>query len=136
MLALYDWRIFCLVVVTAIPQGFVVEAKYGYGVWNIHDANAEQRRRYADFHRHFHSLSDLIVAEAIPERPLFPVRHARPACITFNEEQRANEHKRTDVRAVAAVSATGLTIAVAVVSIINSVAAGALAVGSMTFVIE
>ena len=132
VLALYDWRIFCLVVVTAIPK-FVVEAKYGYGVWNIHDANAEQRRRYADFHRHFHSLSDLIELKLFQNVRYF-LSAMRDLLHAFNEEQRANERRKL-MYELAAVSAAGLAIAVAVVSIINSVAAGALAVGTMTFVI-
>jgi ATP-binding cassette, subfamily B, bacterial len=132
VLAFYDWRIFCLVVVTAIPK-FVLEAKYGYGVWNIHDVNAGQRRRYADFHRHFHSLSDLIELKLFQNVRYF-LSAMRDLLHAFNEEQRANERKKL-IYELGAVSVAGIAIAVAVVSIIGAVAAGALAVGTMTFVI-
>ena len=92
VLALYDWRIFGLVVVAAIPK-FVLEAKYGYGVWSIHDANAEKRRRYADFHRHFHSLSNLIELKLFQNVRYF-LSAMRDLLHAFNEEHRANERRK------------------------------------------
>jgi ATP-binding cassette subfamily B protein len=132
VLAFYDWRIFLLVVVAAIPK-FVLEAKYGYGVWNIHHANAEKRRRYADYHRHFHSLSDLIELKLFQNVGYF-LAAMRDLLHAFNEEQRANERRKL-LYQLGAVVAAGIAIAVAVVSIINAVVAGVLAVGTMTFVL-
>jgi ATP-binding cassette subfamily B protein len=132
VLALYDWRIFFLVVVAAIPK-FVLEAKYGYGVWNIHHANAEKRRRYADFHRHFHNLSDLMELKLFQNVRYF-LSAMRDLLHAFNEEQRANERRKLTYQ-LGAVSAAGIAIAVAVVSIIDDVVAGVLAVGTMTFVL-
>ncbi len=132
VLALYDWRIFLFVVAAAIPK-FVLEAKYGHGVWNIHDANAEKRRRYADFQRHFYNLSELIELKLFQNVRYFlsamgDLLHA------FNEEQCANERRKL-LYQLGAVSAAGIAIAVAVVSVIDAVLAGALAVGTMTFVL-
>ncbi len=132
VLAFYDWRIFGLVVVAAIPK-FVLEAKYGYGVWSIHDANAEKQRRYADFHRHFHSLSNLIELKLFQNVRYF-LSAMRDLLHAFNEEHRANERRKL-IYQMGALSAAGIAIAVAVVSIIDAVATGALAVGTMTFVI-
>jgi ATP-binding cassette subfamily B protein len=132
VLALYDWRIFLLVVVAAIPK-FVLEAKYGHGVWNIYDANAEKRRRYADFQRHFYNLSDLIELKLFQNVRYF-LSAMRDLLHAFNEEQRANERKKLMYQ-LGAVSAAGIAIAVAVVSVIDDVLAGVLAVGTMTFVL-
>ena len=131
VLALFDWRIFSLVLVAAIPK-FVLEAKYGYGVWNIHDANAEKQRRYADFHRHFHSLSNLIELKLFQNVRYF-LSAMRDLLHAFNEEHRANERRKL-IYQMGALSAAGIAIALAVVSIIDAVATGA-AVGTMTFVI-
>src|SRR5262249_37949774 len=38
VLAMYDWRMFLLVFAAAVPR-FLLEAKYGYGVWTIYDAH-------------------------------------------------------------------------------------------------
>ena len=92
VLALYDWRIFGLVLVAAIPK-FVLEAKYGYGVWSIFDANAEKRRRYADFQRHFQSLSNLIELKLFQNVRYF-LAAMRELLRTFNDEQRANERRK------------------------------------------
>jgi ATP-binding cassette subfamily B protein len=132
VLAVYDWRIFLLVVAAAIPK-FVLEAKYGYGVWNIHHANAEKRRRYFDFQRHFHNLSDLIELKLFQNVNYF-LSAMRQLLHAFNEEQRANERRKL-LYQLGAVSAAGIAIAVAVGSIIHAVVAGALAVGTMTFVL-
>jgi ATP-binding cassette subfamily B protein len=132
VLALYDWRIFFLVVVAAIPK-FVLEAKYGHGVWDIHDANAEKRRRYADFQRHFHNLSELIELKLFQNVRYF-LSAMRELLHAFNEEQRANERRKLRYQ-LGAVSAAGIAIAVAVVSIVDDVVTGALAVGTMTFVL-
>jgi ATP-binding cassette subfamily B protein len=118
--------------VAAIPK-FVLEAKYGYGVWNIHHANAEKRRRYADFHRHFHRLSDLIELKLFQNVRYF-LSAMRELLHAFNEEQRANERRKL-LYQLGAVLAAGIAIAVAVWSIIDAVVAGALAVGTMTFVL-
>ncbi|HZV05723.1 MAG TPA: ABC transporter ATP-binding protein [Gemmataceae bacterium] len=132
VLALYDWRIFFLVVVAAIPK-FVLEAKYGHGVWSIYDANAEKRRRYADFQRHFHNLSELIELKLFQNVRYF-LSAMRDLLHAFNEEQRANERRKLMYQ-LGAVSAAGIAIAVAVVSLIDAVVAGTLAVGTMTFVL-
>ena len=86
-----------------------------------------------DFHRHFHSLSTLLMPKLFQNVRYF-VRHSDPLHARLNEEQSERCSSETDVR-ITAVSAALSAIAVAVVSIINSVAVGTLAVGTMTCVI-
>jgi ATP-binding cassette subfamily B protein len=132
VLAMYDWRIFLLVFAAAIPK-FVLEAKYGYGVWTIHDANAEKRRQYFHFRQHFCGPSDLTELKLFQNVRYF-LDSMRGLLHAFTEEQRKNERKKL-LYQLGAVSAGGLAVAIATTAIIFSVVRGELAVGTMLFVL-
>jgi ATP-binding cassette subfamily B protein len=132
VLAMYDWRVFLLVFAAALPK-FVLEAKYGYGVWTIHDANAEKRRQYSHFRSHFSGLSDLTELKLFQNVRYF-LDSMRGLLHAFSEEQCRNERKRL-LYMLGSVGAAGLAVAIATTSIIYSVIRGELAVGTMLFVL-
>jgi ATP-binding cassette subfamily B protein len=132
VLATYDWRVFLLVFAAAVPK-FVLEAKYGHGVWTIFDANAEKRRRYCHFRDHFAGLSDLTELKLFQNVRYF-LASMRELLHAFSEEQRKNERKKL-LYQLGSVSAAGLAVAVATTAIILSVVRGELAVGTMLFVL-
>src|SRR6516164_5736542 len=92
-----------------------------------------KRRRYADFQRHFHNLSELIELKLFQNVRYF-LSAMRELLHAFNEEQRVNERRKL-IHQLGALAAAGIAVAVSVVSIIGAVAAGTVAVGTMTFVI-
>jgi ATP-binding cassette subfamily B protein len=132
VLAMYDWRVFLLVFAAAIPK-FVLEAKYGYGVWTIYDANAEKRRQYSHFRQHFGGISDLTELKLFQNVRYF-LDSMRQLLHAFSEEQRRNERRKL-LYVFGAVSVAGLAVAIATTSIIFSVVRGELALGTMLFVL-
>jgi ATP-binding cassette subfamily B protein len=132
VLAAYDWRVFLLVFAAAVPR-FLLEAKYGYGVWSIHDANAEKRRQYFHFREHFGGPSDLTELKLFQNVRYF-LDSMRDLLHAFSEEQRKNERRKL-FYLLGAMAAAGLAVAVATTAIIFSVVRGELAVGTMLFVL-
>lgn len=127
-----DWRIFLLILGATIPK-FVVEARYGHGVWGIFDSNAESRRRFFDIRNHFYSLTNLAELKLFQNVNFFHSMlsdHLRD----FNAQQKLQERKRVTYQ-LGTVAISGTAIAFAMILIIQKVIAGNLEIGTMTFVL-
>ncbi|MDA0237940.1 MAG: ABC transporter ATP-binding protein [Proteobacteria bacterium] len=132
ILLTFDWRIFLLVLVASIPK-FIVEMRYGYGVWGIFDAKAEERRRFSDIRNHFYRLPDLTELKLFQNVKYF---HSiiRDLLQSFNAEQKRNERKKF-TRQLVSVIISGAAIGFATIWIILEVVKGNIEIGTMMFMI-
>lgn len=132
VLIAYDWRMFLLVAAGAIPK-FVLETRYGHGVWSLYDSKAKNRREFHDLRRHFYGLAELT------ELKLFQNARYLLGLISrllrdFSVEQKSLERRKL-LSQLGAIAASGGTLVVVSVWIVFHVAKGGLEVGTMTFIL-
>lgn len=132
ILLTFDWKVFLLVLIASVPK-FIVELRYGYGVWGIFDAKAEERRRFYDIRDHFYRLSNLTELKLFQNIQYF-LSIIRELLESFNSEQQRNE-KRKLMRQLVALIISGVAIGFATMWIILEVVKGNLEIGTMMFII-
>jgi ATP-binding cassette subfamily B protein len=128
----FDWRWFLIVLMGTFPK-FVVEARFGRGVWGIYDSEAEERRRFFRTRHHFEHLPWLV------ELKLFRIVNyfytiAAELLHSFNEKQKGLEKSKLAWQVVT--TTWGLfTIGLVIVFAVLEVVSGPMQIGTMTFVL-
>lgn len=125
-----DWRLFSLVLLATLPR-FAAETRYGRGVWNIFDANAETRRRFFDLRGHFYDFRSLA------ELKLFQnVRHFHVLLTNllddFNNKQRHVERHKL-FWMVTTITIGGGSIGLAIGLLVSEMLRGNMQLGIMIF---
>ena len=132
ILVAIDWRLFAIVLLGTFPK-FVVEAKYGRGIWSIYQSNAETRRRFFDLRSHFYELRSLMELKLFQNVEHF---HRLLAGLLgeFNNQQRREERRKLAWQTAAIVLA-GLALGSAIACLVGKLLRGEIAIGTVVFVL-
>ena len=126
------WWLFLILFIGALPS-LIVEAKYGNQIWDIWGAKAETRRKYWDLRSHFSEIPKLTELKLLQNTQKF-AREIRKVFLDFQTEQKKYDKKRTTSQLLSLIFSQASIILV-VIWLIKDVLAGAMLIGTLTFVL-
>lgn len=131
LITLDPWLL-VLVIGASLPT-FIVEAKYGYGMWGIYDANAPERRRYESYRHYFSRNTDLLEIRLFQSANFF-LNRMKEMFTGFLSQQAKLERRKLGWQMLA-VSIAAAGVGLAVFLIVNKALTGAIQVGTMAFLL-
>lgn len=130
-----DWKVFLLVVITALPT-FIIEVRYGGQIWHLFSQNSPDQRRSQDLRRFFSTGNKYSVIDGklyqVGEKFLKIIKKIQE---DFTDLQLKTEHRKTAYSIIATIIA-GLGLFVGTAMIIKSAIAGLIAIGTVVYAFQ
>jgi ATP-binding cassette subfamily B protein len=130
-----DWKVFLLVIATAMPT-FVIEVKFGGKIWHLFAKNSPEQRRSQDLRRFFAAGNK----HSVIDGKLYQVGNnfldkIKTIITEFTDDQLKTEHRHTTYSILATVVA-GVGLFVGTGMIIQSAMVGVIAIGTVVYAFQ